>query len=81
MQTTLPEQRIFLGAKYANSLLCLSLVFLWLQAASVSASRAAPGPKQYIFSRSSNQTSSNILGFTGVPAYVNFPDRTQKCGI
>lgn len=42
---------------------------------------AASGPKQYIFSRSTAQSSSSALGITGVPAYVNFPDRSQRRGV
>lgn len=39
------------------------------------------GPKQYIYSRSNRPTSSSALGITGVPAYVNFPNGSQQCGV
>ncbi len=42
---------------------------------------AKAGPRQYIFSLSSNQKASESLGLTGVSAYVNFPNGSQKRGI
>jgi uncharacterized protein YkwD len=50
-------------------------------AADKAKAKQTAGPKQYIFSRSATQTTSNKLAFTGVPAYVNFPDGSQKCGV
>ncbi|MBX9687039.1 MAG: hypothetical protein K2X27_10075 [Candidatus Obscuribacterales bacterium] len=67
------KQLLFLGL-----LLSLGAV-ITVANAGLGAKPAAP--KQYVFSRSSKQTSSSSLGISGVPAYVNFPDGSQKRGV
>ena len=66
-----------------HSLLILSISVISLPCTSAIASKpaAASGPKQYIFSRSQTQSTSSVMGISGVPAYVNFPDGSQRRGI
>lgn len=59
-------------------MLCLSGISAF---AEKQAARTASGPRRYIFSRSTTESSSSMLGISGVPAYVNFPDGSQKCGV
>ena len=67
---------LFISFGIINSALCT----MPFEVASKPAAKPA-GPKQYIFSRSSRPTTSSALGITGVPAYVNFPNGSQQCGI
>lgn len=58
-----------------------ALLSMFLPGLQIVAGKPAPAPKQYIFSRSNRPTSSNSLGIDAVPAYVNFPDGSQRRGI
>lgn len=73
----------FAAASYISFTLaaCAGLLNTSICSAAKPAAKAASGPKQYIYSRSNRPTSSNALGITGVPAYVNFPNGSQQCGV
>lgn len=65
-----------------NSLLVLSISTISLPCITAIAGKpASGGPKQYIFSRSTRQTACRAIGIKGVPAYVNFPDGSQRRGV
>lgn len=68
---------------FKNSLILMGLLALWIPQLQAIAgkSAAAAAPRRYIFSRSTQQTTSSALGITGVAAYVNFPDGSQRRGI
>jgi uncharacterized protein YkwD len=68
----------------AHSVLLLAAVSLLLPGSAALAGKGtsqADTPKRYIYSRSARETSSDVLGLSGVPAYVNFPDGSQKRGV
>ncbi len=66
-----------------KTIILLSALSLVLAGSNANAGKpkAATGPRQYIFSRSTTQSRSEVLGLAGVSAYVNFPDGSQKRGI
>ena len=68
--------------RLANVFLLSGMCLLQLNAA-VAAPAAKPAQKtpQWIFSRSNTPSNADILGFSGVPAQVNFPSGSPKQGV